>query len=171
MVGASGRGDDGRHGTARHGTMLLQHLWRGSRACQLQTARAYAAAKKGPKGGSGSGALKGVKPDLAPWMPLILKPEALDNSSKVKKKEDSSQRFTQEELADAERRAKEFSRKKSMQDLEYRRDMAEKFRLKNQAVEALGKYSPVLKKVASLPDLEPFPLTRRIPTDYPPVDL
>ena len=168
---SGGRQRERRRRTARHGTMLLQHLWRGSRACQLQTARAYAAAKKGPKGGSGSGALKGVKPDLAPWMPLILKPEALDNSSKVKKKEDSSQKFTQEELADAERRAKEFSRKKSMQDLEYRRDMAEKFRLKNQAVEALGKYSPVLKKVASLPDLEPFPLTRRIPTDYPPVDL
>ena len=76
--------------------------------------------------------------------------------------------FTKEELQDAERRAKEYSRQKSHQNLAWRRDMETKFRLRNEAFAALPE---VLQHPANEPDLEPFPLTRRIPTDYPPAAL
>ena len=120
--------------------------------------RGYAKKVKGGKGAP-SGGLKGIQPDLVPWLPLILKPHAMDKPPKVKKT------FTKEELADAEKRAKEYSRQKSYQNLAWRRDMETKFRLRNEAVAALPE---VLQHAANLPDLEPFPLTRRIPTDYPP---
>ena len=45
--------------------------------------------------------------------------------------------FTKEELQDAERRAKEYSRQKSYQNLAWRRDMETKFRLRNEAFAAL----------------------------------
>merc|ERR1739848_150433 len=73
-----------------------------------------------------AGGLKGIQPDLQPWLPLILKPEPQAKPT-----------FTKEELEDAEKRAKEYSRQKSYQNLAWRRDMEAKFRLRNEAVAAL----------------------------------
>ncbi|QDZ20584.1 hypothetical protein HOP50_04g31040 [Chloropicon primus] len=119
-------------------------------------ARGFAKKVKGGKGkGAAAGGLKGIQPDLQPWLPLILKP----------KREKVKHNFTEEELQDAERRAKEYSRQKSYQNLAWRRDMEAKFQLRNEAWAALPE---ALQHSANQPDLEPFPLTRRIPTDYPP---
>eukprot|EP00216_Chloropicon_sp_CCMP2111_P000858 CAMPEP_0198244924 /NCGR_PEP_ID=MMETSP1446-20131203/38287_1 /TAXON_ID=1461542 ORGANISM="Unidentified sp, Strain CCMP2111" /NCGR_SAMPLE_ID=MMETSP1446 /ASSEMBLY_ACC=CAM_ASM_001112 /LENGTH=155 /DNA_ID=CAMNT_0043929039 /DNA_START=1 /DNA_END=468 /DNA_ORIENTATION=+ len=127
-------------------------------------ARGYAAAKgkgipqKGGKADKKKVARTGtrVDPALAPFLPIFERPER----GKVDREP-----FSDEVLAENSARAKEYSRMKMKQHREWQKDMSMKLKLKWEATEALPED---LKAHAMVPDDTPFPLNRRLPTDFPP---
>lgn len=72
-----------------------------------------------------------------------------------------------EDLAEAERRAKEYSRRKMREHKAWQRDLSTKIKLKDAAIAALP---PHLRAAAEVPDLEPFPLNRHIFMETPPIE-
>ena len=73
--------------------------------------------------------------------------------------------LTPEELQEAAEIAKEYSRKKMRQHRAWQKDLTTKLKLKLAAIDALP---DDLRAAAREPDMEPFPLTRRMWTETPP---
>lgn len=72
-----------------------------------------------------------------------------------------------EELEDAARRAKEYSRLKMREHRLWQADLTTKLKLKRAAIDALP---PALKAAALEPDTEPFPVNRLMWTTTPPME-
>ncbi|KDD74354.1 hypothetical protein H632_c1376p1 [Helicosporidium sp. ATCC 50920] len=70
-----------------------------------------------------------------------------------------------EALAEAEQKAKEYSRQAMRAHRAWQADLSAKLRLKNAALDALPKF---LQPAAREPDLSPFPLNRNVWTATPP---
>ncbi|GAB4821890.1 hypothetical protein N2152v2_008936 [Parachlorella kessleri] len=82
-------------------------------------------------------------------------------------REEEEVQMTPEDLAEAERRAKEYSRRKMAEHRAWQRDLTTKLRLKEAAIAALP---PELQAAAREPDYTPFPPNRQMFTDTPPIE-
>ena len=74
--------------------------------------------------------------------------------------------WTDEELADAAKRAKEYSREKMREHRAWQRQFMTKVKLRDAAIEALP--TEVLRAAARAPDLSPFPSHRQVWMETPP---
>ncbi|PSC71383.1 hypothetical protein C2E20_5334 [Micractinium conductrix] len=72
-----------------------------------------------------------------------------------------------EDHADATRRAKEYSRLKMAAHRAWQADLSTKLNLKRAAIAALPEH---LRAAAEKPDYEPFPLTRQMWNETPPIE-
>ncbi|KAK9806641.1 hypothetical protein WJX73_003506 [Symbiochloris irregularis] len=70
------------------------------------------------------------------------------------------------ELEANSKRAKEYSRLKMAQHRAWQKDLTTRIKLQKAAIAALP---PELREAASVPDYTPFPLTRQIMTETPPI--